>query len=1528
VHSDLFTKELDDFRVAASEFSRAHPALAPLLDGSSTDPDVERLLDAMAFGVALVRRKMLCSFPELIHAMTSLTLPHGLRAFPATTVLGFTARSPSGQSALIPRGTQFQSEPVDGTPCIFTTADPVEITPLELVDAVLLEQPSRTGELRLSLSLQGLPLSRWQPGRPLRLYLSGEFVSAAGLHLLLSRHVSRILLSPAEGGAACELPAECLTPVGFAQEDALIPYPPQAYPGYRLLQEYFHAPEKFLFFDLDGWDRWLERGEGTRFTISFHLDRLPFPPPRVRRESFTLHAVLAVNLFPHAAVPISVHHRSERYPLRPEGPNPAHYGIFSVDRVTGYSRATGQERDYIPFERFESEGSSVPSYQVMQAGAQAGVDMELDVCYPGEPPPSNSESLSVTLHCTNASLPEKLRVGDITKPVSSFPDFVTARNITPIRPGQAHSFEPQLLRKLVAHLSLNHRSLQCAENLRALLGWYLAPEGPRGARDAANLKRISGIESMEVAAGGRTVAGIPLQGLEILIRLQPDHFAGKGDLHLFGCVLDHFLGGYVATNCTTRLTVEETTSGEAYIWPVRLGNCNETGLVSRPASADQESTPRHQPLAAKSSLTRQPVPAVASSSLLDEILSQGHQFSYHQVMRSVRRSFGPGGTEHIPGVPWRDRVRVRPELSLGFAKSDVARVERDGSGLKIENSFLRLLDFLPTFYTEDLLDENGSDSSAGRDFLDIFQQRLYLVFWECLKKSKIFHRVAEEKRPADLERLFCLIGLGEKELRDTVPDACQLLRQIPLHTLSTRPALGLQTLLRDELGVHPLYVEQCVQRRVPIPEDQRARLGASCCSLGVDTVLGCEMPDRSGKIRIHIGPLALDEYQRFVPGAPDHATLIRLIRRYLAEPWEFDLQLKLAAGAAKPLRLGAPDVRLGFNSWCFSGPTLGEVSTILPLSTWPAEPTLPASEACPDAQESKPATTLVDHFQREVAKLRDLVARYAEEHPEAASLVNDDPGVERLIEGSAFQIAKLRLKLDDDIPEIIHDLIDATQPNALKPVPATTLIVFSPKPNCRGSRQIPVGTELTSAPVQGTACRFSTGYPVEIHPLSLLDAKFVHAPGKAASIELRLKLSGMRLDEFSLKSLRLFLGGEGAQGFNLYLVLLRYVKRIILSPTQGGESVDLDADHLQAVGFEDSEALFPLAEGILPACGQTMQEYFLQPGKFLFLDLLGWEKWTGRGVGAEFEIRFELDLLPFELHEVSLADFVLFATPAVNVFAQRAKPITLDDVETEYPVVPDGDHTEHFQVYGIGKVTGTLHGTSQDVELRSCQGDHLYQNAPNYQLRRYGSSLHPGFDTFIAVAAPSNIAFRNMNLNIGLLCSNGTLPQLLLPGDICLSTDTSPTFAKFANCKPVTRSESVEGGNNALWRLFSLCNLNLALLTAQSLQAIIKLVARPHASNNSSGQKDLRRIQGIVDLEVLATDRLIEGSMLRGWEIRISLNQEFYDSPGELFLFGALLDDFLRRFVTLSCAMSTIVVVLPEGKKYERPAKLGRRPLL
>jgi type VI secretion system protein ImpG len=923
--------------------------------------------------------------------------------------------------------------------------------------------------------------------------------------------------------------------------------------------------------------------------------------------------------------------------------------------------------------------------------------------------------------------------------------------------------------------------------------------------------------------------------------------------------------------------------------------------------------------------------------VLDDLISHGQEFSFGQVMRIARRHLGAGGARELPEVPWQERVRVRPELSLAFPAADLARVDRFGDQLDellVTTTFLGLYGSsspLPTHYTEDLLHEASDDSSASRDFLDLIHQRLYHLYFQCWSKYRLFSRVAEEKNPRDLERLFCLIGLGEMEQRDQVPEAASLLRYAGLFSQHPRSAAGLETMLRDALGTRVLSVEQWVLRQVPIPADQQMRLGIANRRLGLDTVVGIKSPDRMGKFRIHIGPLTRLEFNSFLPGTPKYQELMRLTRLYLVDPLDFNLRITMIAGEAQPICLGDPDgPRLGWNTWCFTGAARRETSALFSKALCDTDAPAPVTEV-PDKPTKRPV--LIDYYQQELARLRDLAAGYTTKHPELAAMMSGhpaDPSVERLFEGVAFLNANLQQKLDDDFPELIHELTEALHPWNLRPIPATTIVAFTPKADLMQPQQIFAGSEVASIAVQGTKCRFKTFFDVTLQPLKLLGAAFSHPAGKPPCINLQCELNGVGLSNWGAKSLRFFLGAGRPAACDLYLVLLRYLKRIVISSFDADAVVEIPSHALKSVGFAKDETMLGSETSFLPG-HLILQEYFLFHDRFLFLELKDLEACRALGEGRRFEIRFELTACPLVLPQISEESFVLYATPVINLFQHKANPLRFPQGEIRQKLHPAGNDPGHFQIYSVDQITefdpgsGTKRKyTVQNALHRSTVTDRLCQ------LSRSRAPSGDGIDTFISIQhdrnAPPDFPTR---LNIDLTCTNGLLPKHLKVGDIRVPTSTTPESATFSNIKPVTIAASPNMAINRHWKLLSSFSLNYTSLDLiDGLRAILRLYVPERSGNLAIDKANFRKVEALESIEAKPADRLLGSDMYRGYEIRIMLRGDYFSGPGDLYLFSSVLERFLGGYVTQNCFIRLVVEEIGEGYQFEWPARLGDHTLL
>ncbi|WP_295441445.1 type VI secretion system baseplate subunit TssF [uncultured Thiodictyon sp.] len=567
-----YQQELSHLRQLAAEFAAVHPGLAPLLAGQSADPDVERILEGTAFLAGLLNEKLDSDFPEILHGLIQLIFPHYLSHIPAATLIQFTPKPSLRQYSIVKQGTAIDSLETQGTRCTFTTCQEVELSPITITNVVFTAPGAGHGLLRIDLSLGGLDL-RASPLKTLRLHLAGVYTEASQRNWLILTHVRDLRLI-APDGTVIPLGTAALTPVGFKETEALLPYPTRSFPGYRILQEYFALPEKFLFFDVTGLAALSQHGVGTGFSLEFEFANLPAAAPPMRREHFQLFVTPALNLFPHHTDPLLLDHRRPDYLLRPSGANPRHYQIHSVTKVTGFIQGGVSQRDYLPFEHFNPQAEAKPVYALHHRLAPIGgqAELYLSVADPGAQGVPKPETLSIEALCSNAALPETLRAGDIRMPTESSPILADFANLSSPTAQVQPPLGKNVLWRLLSHVFLNYQSLAAAENLRAMLKLYIFQETRNREAVLANTKRIEAIDSLDLRAADRFLQGYLLRGQEINIQLRLAGFIGEGDLFLFGSILDVFLGNYAAINSFTKMTVEDTNRKLRFTWPARLGD--------------------------------------------------------------------------------------------------------------------------------------------------------------------------------------------------------------------------------------------------------------------------------------------------------------------------------------------------------------------------------------------------------------------------------------------------------------------------------------------------------------------------------------------------------------------------------------------------------------------------------------------------------------------------------------------------------------------------------------------------------------------------------------------------------------------------------------------------------------------------------------------------------------------------------------------------------------------------------------------
>lgn len=572
-----FQDELSFLRELGREFASAYPALAPMLADRSADPDVERLLEGVAFLTSRVRQKLDDELPEAIHGIARLLFPSLVSPVAATAILEVVPLPGAlRERVTVAKGVEFASVDVDGERCRFTSSRALELCPWVLDEARIEMATNGRQQLRLEISVpQGMPLAQVGSDR-LRVHFSGEVPTAMGMVAWLVEHAEAVTVS--FGDRNVELGKQSVHHVGLEEDDELLPKAASSFPGFRILEEYHVLPAKFAFVDFAGLMRVFEsEPKASRFALTVRFDAMLPPEVRATRELFKLHCVPIVNIFPTTTEPLRLGPDHEEYLLRAAGLSPAHGEVYSILKVQAIERGTSARIEIPSFYDFSHlRTAHTGAFYVPQLRpAVVGEGVETLVSFGttkdgGEMP--DADVVSVEILGTNGALASALRPGEIRVATPTSPAFATFRNLTAPTQHVPPPLGRELQWRMVAHAAMSLRAMTDLPVLRTALDVYnrLALVDQQAVR--AGELRASSITSVAAKKDEALVRGALVRGVAIEVDLEERGFSGVGDLWLFGAVLDRMFGSYVSLNSYSRTTVRGVTSKHVFAWPPRNGS--------------------------------------------------------------------------------------------------------------------------------------------------------------------------------------------------------------------------------------------------------------------------------------------------------------------------------------------------------------------------------------------------------------------------------------------------------------------------------------------------------------------------------------------------------------------------------------------------------------------------------------------------------------------------------------------------------------------------------------------------------------------------------------------------------------------------------------------------------------------------------------------------------------------------------------------------------------------------------------------
>jgi type VI secretion system protein ImpG len=611
-----YNQELQHLHEMGAEFAQQFPKIAGRLgmDGIEVaDPYVERLLEGVGFLAARVQLKLDAEFPRFTQRLQEVVFPNFLAPTPSMLIAQFRPQLDEtnlAQGVTVARGSAMRSQlgKGDTSACEFRTGQDVVLWPLELTAAeyfsfapdlplAALSVAKRIkGGVRLRLrTTAGLAFKQLSLNE-LRVFLSGSDEVAYRLHELCMGAALGILAAPAQSPWPWQvfLDGKNIKPVGYRDDQALLPTTLRSFQGYRLLEEYFSFPQRFLFFDLEGLAPAIRRHAGNELEIVLLFDHGdPALESVVDVSSFSLFCAPAINLFPKRADRIHLADNTFDYHVVADRTRPMDFEVHEVTNVVGYGVGSDSGQVFSPiYAAFHTEDQDHAAYFSTQReprllseaqkktgfrSSYIGSEVFISLVDPNEAPyRSDLRQLSINTVCTNRDLPLQMPLGvgtsdftlDSAAPVDSIRCVKgPSRPYSPLSQGASAW-------RFISSLSLNYLSLlntderQGAVALRQMLALYATSSEPGVKR------QIDALLSVRVQPTVRRlpVSGPLAFGRGIRIELEVDELGFQGgSAFLFGSVMEQFFVRHVSLNSFTETVLRSTTRGEIMHWTPRCG---------------------------------------------------------------------------------------------------------------------------------------------------------------------------------------------------------------------------------------------------------------------------------------------------------------------------------------------------------------------------------------------------------------------------------------------------------------------------------------------------------------------------------------------------------------------------------------------------------------------------------------------------------------------------------------------------------------------------------------------------------------------------------------------------------------------------------------------------------------------------------------------------------------------------------------------------------------------------------------------
>jgi len=399
-------------------------------------------------------------------------------------------------------------------------------------------------------------------------------------------------------------------------------------------------------------------------------------------------------------------------------------------------------------------------------------------------------------------------------------------------------------------------------------------------------------------------------------------------------------------------------------------------------------------------------------------------------------------------------------------------------------------------------------------------------------------------------------------------------------------------------------------------------------------------------------------------------------------------------------------------------------------------------------------------FEQEMRSLLEEGAQFAAEFPDAARMLDRDavedrdPYVERVLEGSAFLMARVREVLLSDGDPMAESLLEQIAPDLLQPLPSVAVVEFALRPEAKEGEVLAEGVQILSDPVDGIPAPlvFSLTHDVVVDRVAVRDARVVQNDAGGGFLELELGWDDADSVSAWPSKLDLYLHGDGPVVWAMRFALLRRCAGVqVLRDNSWQEATFVAVGSLERRAYNaDRPAASPFAQA---------RDWLCTDERFRFVRIAGLDR-TGICLPESVKLR-----IPFRgamprgwAKSVQAGLFRPRIGIAVNRYRESCEPLVWDHTSTESRLrVVGGGHREILEVESVRGFAGERAGAG---EIYQRHGAHRHaRSGAFFQLRRGVDAEGKPVSRIAIGRGDASEPLREEFLAVDGICCDGSIPN-------------------------------------------------------------------------------------------------------------------------------------------------------------------------